>query len=161
MEYFEDYADTFNLKAHIKFGVKVLSVHPVGKAGNEQGAGSAHDGPWEVVYTDALHPSSDNTFKQTFEQIIIATGHHWKPMLPKFEGLEDFKGKVMHSHYYREAHPFKDQRCLVVGIGNSAVDAAVELSFHATQVHLSTRRSAWVAPRYAITGAPGDQVLTR
>jgi dimethylaniline monooxygenase (N-oxide forming) len=67
----------------------------------------------------------------------------------------------MHSHNYRDASQFKDKRCLVVGIGNSGVDMAVELSYHAKQVFLSSRKSAWVAPRYTITGAPADQVLSR
>jgi cation diffusion facilitator CzcD-associated flavoprotein CzcO len=49
---------------------------------------------------------------------------------------------------------------LVVGIGNSAVDIASELSRKgvAEQVFISTRSGAWVMPKY-IFGKPADQVV--
>lgn len=161
MTYFKSYADQNGLRKFIRFGTKVLSLHPLGKKSFEEGAGESHDGKWEIVYTDATDPSPAKTVRAVFDKVIVSTGHHWKPLVPKFSGLDDFKGEVLHSHYYREAHPYKEKRCLVIGIGNSAVDLAVEMSFHAKQVHLASRRSAWVVPRYATTGAPADQVLSR
>ena len=61
-----------------------------------------------------------------------------------FEGQEEFKGQIFHSHQYKD--PFSpynlvDKRVLVVGIGNSGVDIANELSRCSKQVYLSTRRS--------------------
>lgn len=48
------------------------------------------------------------------------------------------------------------------GLGNSAGDIAVELSYHAKQVYVSTRRGAWVVPRLHASGMPADQYsLTR
>jgi cation diffusion facilitator CzcD-associated flavoprotein CzcO len=44
---------------------------------------------------------------------------------------------------------------VVVGIGNSAADIASELSWHAAEVTLSTRRSAHIIPRY-LFGRPAD-----
>jgi cation diffusion facilitator CzcD-associated flavoprotein CzcO len=45
---------------------------------------------------------------------------------------------------------------LVVGIGNSAVDIAVDLCRRARSVTLSTRRSAWIMPKY-LMGIPVDR----
>lgn len=42
------------------------------------------------------------------------------------------------------------------GIGNSAVDIAVDLSHVASQVYLSTRRGAWVISRIGFWGLPAD-----
>lgn len=42
------------------------------------------------------------------------------------------------------------------GLGNSGADIAVELSRHASQVYLSTRRGAWVMSRLANRGVPWD-----
>ena len=156
MNYFQSYTDHFNLRQWIEFGVKVVSVHPKGRSNDENGAGPGHVGEWEITYI-----KNGESITQVFDKVIVATGHHWKPNLASFEGMQDFEGEIIHSHYYREAHPFKDKKCVVVGIGNSAVDLAVELSFHAKQVYLSTRRGAWVVPRYTLTGAPADQVLSR
>ena len=44
-----------------------------------------------------------------------------------------FKGTQIHSSGYREWTPFVDKTVLVVGIGNSACDVAMELSSHANQ----------------------------
>ena len=152
LKYFEDYAAHFGLIKHIKFGKKVQSVQPIDQEDRRS------TGKWEIVYTEGqgLAP-----VKVAFEYVFIATGHHWKPYEPLFEGMENFKGQIMHSHNYRDASLFQDKKCLVIGIGNSGVDMAVELSYHAKQVFLSSRKSAWVAPRYTVTGAPADQVLSR
>ena len=45
-----------------------------------------------------------------------------------------FKGKVLHSHDYKHMSGFEDKRILIIGIGNSGGDAAVELSRVASQV---------------------------
>ena len=46
-----------------------------------------------------------------------------------------------------------------VGIGNSGGDIAVELSRHAKQVYLSTRRGAWVFSRLGPAGLPVDMAF--
>ncbi|KAJ3099115.1 hypothetical protein HDU96_010819 [Phlyctochytrium bullatum] len=98
---------------------------------------------------------------ETFDFVIVATGHHWKPRLPEFEGMEKFKGGMMHSHSYRVPYPFKDSRVLIVGVGNSGMDLAAELSYHAKQVMLSTRSGTWVLPRFTLFGLPTDHLSSR
>src|SRR3712207_8895474 len=51
---------------------------------------------------------------------------------------------------------FRSKDVLVVGIGNSAVDIAVDVARVARSLHLSTRRSAWVLPKYLL-GIPVDR----
>ena len=46
----------------------------------------------------------------------------------QFAGLEKFKGQVLHTHEYRDPEPFKGQTVVVVGFGDCAIDAAVEIS---------------------------------
>ena len=46
---------------------------------------------------------------------------------------------------------------LVVGIGNSAMDIAVESSFVARNTFLSSRRGAYILPKY-LFGRPLDQI---
>lgn len=55
--------------------------------------------------------------------VVVATGNFDNPNLLNVEG--ESLPKV--THYYREAHPYSDQDCLVVGGGNSAVEAALDL----------------------------------
>ena len=46
-----------------------------------------------------------------------------------------FKGRVVHSHDYKNSTGFEDKRIVIIGIGNSGGDAAVELSRVASQVY--------------------------
>ncbi len=91
--------------------------------------------------------------------LVVANGHHWDPRWPNFPG--EFAGDEIHSHSYidpRTPLDFAGKRILVVGLGNSAADIAVELSSKAldTTVTISTRSSAWIVPKY-FAGKPADK----
>ncbi|MEG0385135.1 MAG: NAD(P)/FAD-dependent oxidoreductase [Solibacillus sp.] len=60
--------------------------------------------------------------------IINATGSFSSPFIPKIAGMGDFQGNTLHSSQYRNSQPFHNQRVIIVGGGNSAVQIAVELS---------------------------------
>ncbi len=51
----------------------------------------------------------------------------------------------------------EDKRVLVLGIGNSATDIAVEASRDAEKTFLAMRRGAWVLPKY-LKGKPVDEL---
>ena len=56
---------------------------------------------------------------------------------------------------------FENKRIVVIGSANSAVDIAVELSYHCSQVYMSTRSGAWVFGRVSTNGLPADALLSR
>ncbi|RED75998.1 flavin-containing monooxygenase [Cohnella phaseoli] len=60
--------------------------------------------------------------------IINATGSFHNPFTPAITGQEAFQGHILHSSAYRAPEPFINQRVVVVGRGNSAVQIAVELA---------------------------------
>ncbi len=64
----------------------------------------------------------------------------------------------MHSHDYTGEDPsfFRDKHVVVLGMGNSAMDIAVEASFSASRVYLAARRGAHIVPKY-LFGRPLDQ----
>ena len=82
--------------------------------------------------------------------MLVANGHHWDPRWPEppFPGSEEFAGEQMHVHHYREPEVLRGKRVLVLGIGNSAVDIAVESSRIADRTFLAMRRGAYVLPKY-------------
>lgn len=51
-----------------------------------------------------------------------------------FKGIDKFNGKLIHTQQYKDSRGFEDKRVLVVGIGNSAADAAVDISDVTRQV---------------------------
>lgn len=49
-------------------------------------------------------------------------------------GINVFKGQYFHSRQYKHPDVFKDKRVLVIGVGNSGIDIAVEVSHVAKKV---------------------------
>ena len=137
--YLDSYADAFDLREHIEFGNGV--VHAKRLPG----------GGWEILdQAGAI---------RHFDFLVVGNGHHWDPRMAEFPG--EFTGQSIHSHHYVDTHDpldFTHKRILVVGIGNSAADIAVELSSRSLQneVTLSTRSSAWIVPKYT-GGLPADK----
>jgi dimethylaniline monooxygenase (N-oxide forming) len=137
--YFDDYVDHFGFRDRIRFNTEVSSVEPV-------------DGEWEVTLDDGS--------SQRYEAVFVASGHHWDPKWPEPPFPGEFGGEVLHSHYYREADGrFVDKNVLVLGIGNSATDIAVETSRVSKMTYLAMRRGAWVIPKY-MKGKPTDELGT-
>lgn len=62
------------------------------------------------------------------KSVIVATGSFHSPYIPDIPDMNLFNGSVLHSNKYKNPEPFKNQRLVVVGAGNSAVQIAVELS---------------------------------
>ena len=93
--------------------------------------------------------------------MLVANGHHWDPRWPEppFPGAEEFEGEQMHVHHYREPETLRGKRVLVLGIGNSATDIAVESSRIAEKTFLAMRRGAYVMPKY-LNGKPTDEAAS-
>ncbi|XP_010179964.1 PREDICTED: dimethylaniline monooxygenase [N-oxide-forming] 5, partial [Mesitornis unicolor] len=117
----------------------------------------ATTGQWEVVTESEGKQEAD-----VFDAVLVCTGHHTDAHLPlsTFPGIEKFKGRYLHSRDYKDARDFTDKRVVVIGIGNSGSDLAVEISQTAKQVFLSTRRGAWIFNRVGDQGYPIDIVFT-
>jgi hypothetical protein len=96
-----------------------------------------------------------------YEHVVVANGHHWDPRWPEpgFPGSETFPGTQLHAHYYRTPDVFEGKRVVVLGIGNSATDIAVESSRVAAETHLAMRRGAYVIPKYMF-GVPTDHLTS-
>jgi cation diffusion facilitator CzcD-associated flavoprotein CzcO len=136
-EYFNDYVDRFGVRDRIVF-----------ETGVEQ-ARRGDDGVWTVTL--------DNGDTRSYDALAVANGHHWDPRWPEPAFPGEFNGKQMHAHYYVDNEDFRDKNVLVVGIGNSAMDIAVESSFVARNTFLSSRRGAYILPKY-LFGRPLDQI---
>ncbi len=143
--YFDDYVDHFGLREKIRFRTEVKRVAPV-------------DGEWEVTVEDR----GGRGETQRYRAVLVANGHHWDPRWPEppFPGSAEFEGEQMHVHHYREPEVLRDKRVLVLGIGNSATDIAVEASRIAAKTFLAMRRGAYVMPKY-LNGKPTDEAASK
>jgi hypothetical protein len=138
-EYFESYVDHFDLRRHIRFSTGVA------KAERRDGGG------WALTLEDGS--------VEQFDALVVANGHHWDPRWPEpaFPGSEGFPGVQMHAHSFEDNADWRDQAVLVVGMGNSAMDIAVEASWVASKTYLAARTPVHVIPKY-LFGKPVDQI---
>ncbi|XP_074764359.1 flavin-containing monooxygenase 3-like isoform X3 [Athene noctua] len=150
-QYICKYAKHFDLLQHIQFKTLVIKV--------KKRLDFSVTGQWEVV-------TQRNGKEETavFDAVMVCSGHHVYPNLPldDFPGIQKFKGCYFHSREYKEPEKFRGRKVLVVGLGNSGSDIAVELSTVASQVYLSSRSGSWVMSRVWDNGYPWDMlVVTR
>jgi cation diffusion facilitator CzcD-associated flavoprotein CzcO len=136
-QYFSDYVDHYGLRELITFETAV------------EHAALGDDGVWTLEL--------DTGDTRRYDALLVANGHHWDPLWPEppYPGRHD--GLELHSHYFVDASGFRDKNVLVVGLGNSALDIAVESSFVATRTFVSARRGSHVLPKY-VFGRPVDQI---
>ncbi len=139
LQYFKDYVDHFGLRDRIRFNSLVTSAE------------RDDAGLWRVT------TAAGDT--EVYDALIVCNGHHWNPRFPDYPG--EFDGVLMHSHAYND--PFdpidmRGKRIVVVGMGNSGLDIASELSqrFIASKLFVSARRGVWVLPKY-VNGKVGDR----
>ena len=139
-QYFRDYVDHFGLRDAITFGVEVTRARRTPSG-------------WDVTL------STGET--RAYTDLVVANGHHWSPRVPAWPGT--FDGELIHSHAYIspfEPVEMRGKRVIVVGMGNSAMDIASELSspWMASRLYVSARRGVWVLPKYR-NGQPADKVM--
>jgi dimethylaniline monooxygenase (N-oxide forming) len=141
--YFDEFADHFGLREKISFRTEVVEAEPA-------------DGAWAVT---TKGPGGDE-HTERYRAVLVANGHHWDPRWPEpaFPGADDFEGEQLHAHHYREADVLRGKRVLVLGLGNSATDIAVESSRIAEKTFLAVRRGAYVLPKY-MNGKPIDEAV--
>jgi dimethylaniline monooxygenase (N-oxide forming) len=138
-EYFDSYVDHFGFRDRIRFRTEVVSVVPA-------------DGGWDVTTRSR---DTDERSTTRYRAVLVANGHHWDPRWPEPAFPGHFDGEQTHAHHYKEPEPFRGRRVLVLGIGNSAADIAVETSSVSERTFLAMRRGAWVLPKYLL-GRPFD-----
>ncbi|MQA74663.1 MAG: NAD(P)-binding protein [Solirubrobacterales bacterium] len=145
-KYFDDYVDHFGFRDRIRFRTEVTGVRP------------ADGGGWEVSWRgrDDGEAGSD-----VYGSVFVANGHHWDARWPEppFPGQAEFEGSQLHVHDYKTPDVLADRSVLVLGIGNSATDIAVESSRNARRTFIAMRRSAWIIPKY-LRGKPTDELAT-
>jgi indole-3-pyruvate monooxygenase len=123
IRYLEMYAEHHHLFPH--FGEEAINVY-------------AGDGVWHCE-TSTSHYTSNN--------IVVATGYNRVPNAPRWPGQDEYQGDLLHSSSYVNAAPYRDARVLVVGIGNTGAEIALDLAENGAHPTISVRSPMNVIPR--------------
>lgn len=128
IEYLEDYADGQGIAP--EFNCEVRSVS----------------------FSDRWHVETSLGLRQA-DIVVVALGVASFPLKPTWDGLDEFAGCVVHSSEYKTADHFAGKRVLVVGLGNSGGEIALDLSQTAASVELAVRGPVNVIPK-EVLGIP-------
>ncbi|MFC9278164.1 flavin-containing monooxygenase [Streptomyces collinus] len=127
VRYLEKYAEHHELE--IVTGVEVFRIER-----SADGAG------W------LLHASGGREL--TGSAVVVATGYNHTPRVPDWPGLDGFGGEFTHAGHYRNAEPYAGRDVLVVGVGNTGAEIAVDLvEGGAARVRLAVRTAPHIVRR--------------
>lgn len=129
ISYLERYAEHFGIAPNV--GQRVERVQ-------------FRDGEWITTTGVSVYRS---------RYVVVATGYNAVPHLPDWPGREIFGRRVLHSSEYRNGEAFRGQNVLVVGLGNSGGEIAIDLCEHGARVAIAVRGALNVIPR-EILGLP-------
>jgi cation diffusion facilitator CzcD-associated flavoprotein CzcO len=123
-DYYADYARAFSIAP--LFGEEATTVRQ-------------SDGRWLTMTASGLDIASDN--------VVIATGLNQAPYRPTYPGVEAFTGRILHSAEYRNPDPYLGDTVLVVGMGNTGAEIALDLSEEGVETSISVRGPVNIVPR--------------
>ncbi|MEA3096024.1 NAD(P)/FAD-dependent oxidoreductase [Caballeronia mineralivorans] len=129
IEYLELYARHFELVPHFNEEVRTLRPRNPG---------------WIATTTSSVYHS---------RRVVVATGYNAVPYLPRWRGQERFGGRILHSSDYRSGESFRGRSVLVVGLGNSGGEIAIDLHEHGARVAMAVRGPVNIVPR-EVLGIP-------
>ncbi len=124
VRYYENYAKEFNIKPH--FNESVISIEKI-------------DDQWITTTKTGKSYTSEN--------VVIGTGVNRVPHYPTWEGQDSFKGEIVHSRDYKNPKPFLGKKVLVVGMGNTGSELALDLAEHNVDSTISVRSPITIVPR--------------
>lgn len=129
VDYLDDYANAFAIQPRLN--QRVVRAQRQGTQ-------------WEIETQDTVYRTN---------ALVVAAGHNREPQRPTWPGQERFGGRIIHSAEYANGTTFKGQRVLVVGLGNSGGELAIDLWEHGAQPSLAVRSPVNVIPR-EVFGVP-------
>jgi cation diffusion facilitator CzcD-associated flavoprotein CzcO len=126
--YLNHVADKFDLRRDIRFNSRVTAAHY-----REDARG------WEVTLEDGRR--TDTRF------LITAVGVLSAPTMPRIAGVESFRGRSCHTHYWpREPVNFAGKRVAVIGTGATGVQTITEVAKTVGHLTVFQRTPQWCAP---------------
>ena len=126
--YLHHFVEKFNLRKHMQFNCKVTSAHW------EEGRRC-----WIVTLADGRAVSS--------RFLLTALGLLSDPTLPRYPGIERFKGESFHTYYApKEPIDYRGKRVAVVGTGSTGVQVICEIADQVGSLTVFQRRPNWCAP---------------
>lgn len=142
-QYFQDAVNRLGLADHIRYETKVSRA-----VYDETSA------EWHVT----LH-SAKGEEKRTVSAFISAVGQLNRPLIPDFDGQDQFEGLQLHTSHWPENLPLQGKKVAVIGTAATALQLVPELAKEAASLTVFQRSPTWVLvhPEYRRAISPAEQ----
>ena len=127
-EHYPTYVPRLDLIAYWENYIREMGIEPL--FGQEVQRIRRVGEQWETTTgTDTFHSKC----------VVVATGYNRVPYQPEWPGQEQFQGIFIHSKDYRNAMPFTGKKVLLIGMGNTGAELALDLCEHGAFPTISVR----------------------
>lgn len=127
-EYVQQCASKYGIREKIQFNSKVSKI-----------VFDTHSSTWKTYLTDGRQLVS--------RYVIAATGILNQPKYPEIDGIDSFKGKMMHSARWQHSYDLSNKKVAVIGTGASAVQIVPNIAGKVAHMTVFQRTPIWVGPR--------------
>lgn len=141
--YIENIVAHFGLDKHIRYESKVTRA-----------AWDEHSSQWQIEYTD----KDAHTHALQARVLVAGVGHNI-PSTPHFDGLDKFRGDVVHSACWQPDVPLAGRRLAMIGTGASGMQIGPAIAPDAASLTVFQRTPhwAWGDPNYQKPIAAGHR----
>ena len=116
-----------DIKKYIKFNTLVTKVEANG----------------DKFILSSKNKIDNKVSNEIFDNVVVASGHFSVPYIPEYEGMDNFPGRILHSHDFRDAEEFRNKNVIVLGSSYSAEDIALQCyKYGAKSVTIGFRNNA-------------------
>ncbi|RRQ26545.1 NAD(P)/FAD-dependent oxidoreductase [Rhodococcus sp. Eu-32] len=131
-EYIEDTARDGGIDKHIRFHHRVVKA-----------SWSTATSTWTVV-AERSDTGATVTFEASFLMCCSGYYDYAKGFTPEFEGVDDFRGTVVHPQLWPEDLDYSGKKVVVIGSGATAITLAPNLARDAEHVTLLQRSPSYI-----------------
>lgn len=145
LSYLQETAEENQIPRHIQFNTLVNKV-----------SWSSQSQKWTVEVSHGRHTNANNAVTTiTCNLISMCCGYYNydQGFTPKFTGIANFKGKVVHPQKWPKDLDYKNKKVVIIGSGATAMTLAPALSKEAEHVTIVQRSPTYVVSR------PSEDVL--
>jgi cation diffusion facilitator CzcD-associated flavoprotein CzcO len=142
LKYVNDTAREYGIDQHIRYSHRVKSA-----------AWSTADAAWTVV---AEQDGEERVFTCNFLYMCTGYYNYAKAYLPEFEGVADYRGRLVQPQFWTDDIDYKDKKVVVIGSGATAVTLVPELAKQAAHVTMLQR-----SPTYVVSRPSEDSIANR
>lgn len=130
--YVQDTAAEFGIDQHIQPGWRVTQAN--------WDSSTAH---WELT---AANTSTGEQQTLACSFLMMCSGYYRydRGYVPEFDGIDDFRGDILHPQHWPEDYDCSDKRIVVVGSGATAVTLIPAMAFEAKHVTMLQRSPTYI-----------------